>query len=419
MIEWGDIPNCFETLVSEDWLSSSCTDTNDERKGGRWSLSRTILTVMPEVGCGLDNLEITKKVDNISSTTATNENLICRLQTWQVMSNDIPNEQQLQQREMTIIDRVIDDRMTVLELETIFQLHDTNSSQKNDSHGQVEKDDSISSSTGPHRLRVSLSLSFPKDNEDEKKEQQHYRDDNDINISKLIDVRIERRISNTDQSTKGEVWTGPAYNSGGLDARTVYSAIGKIIKNGDVFAIKRRRKSGSNNNDNVGDDNMYYPWTVPTGHHLGGIWNQIILSPPPLPSSVFGDYDTTTTTCVEVLRSESEFMFDKSSTTPSIVTLRLPQNIMIRYGNGISFPVSNTLTKPERHTPSCWAIEISHISTIIREGKSYLHRTVVLRSFNNTTTRRVQQLMKDEEESTVLGDIHCWVEEKEGSFLYS
>jgi hypothetical protein len=366
---------------------------------------------MPEVGCGLDNLEITKKVDNISSTTATNENSICRLQTWHVMSI-IPNEQ-LQQRDMTIIDRVSDDRKSVLELETIFQLDDDHSPQKNDSIGQVEKDDNISSSTGPHRVRVSLSLTFPNEEENEKKEEQNYCDDNDINISKLIDVRIERRISNTVQSTKGEVWTGPAYNSGGLDARTVYSAIGKQIKNGDVFAIKRRRKkSGSNN---VGDDSMYYPWTVPTGHHLGGIWKQTILSPrhlPPLPSSVFGDYDTTT--CVEVLRSENEYM--KSSTTPSIVTLRLPQNIMIRYGNGISVPVSNTLTEPERQTTCCWAIEVSHISTIIREGQSYLHRTVALRSFNNTTTRRVRKrFIEDEEESNVLGDIHCWVEEKEGS----
>ena len=398
MIEWGDIPNSFDTLVSED-LYSSCTDNDDdnERKGGILSLSRTILTVMPEVGCGIDNLEITKKVDNITSTS------ICRLKTWKVMTNDIPNEQR-QQREMTTIDRVCDDRETVLELETIFQLDD-NSPQKNDGDGQVEEDDSISS-LGPRRVRVSLSLTFPKEKEEEKKEQHC---DNDVKISKLIDLHIERRISSTVQSTKGTIWTGPAYNSGGLDARTVYRAIGNEIKNGDVFAVKKgRTKRGGN-----GDD-KFYPWTVPTGHRLGGIWNQTILSPPHLPSSVFGG---DTTTRVEVLRSEDEFMFGKSSTTPSIVTLRLPQNIMIRCGNGISLPVNNTRTKPERHTTCGWTIEISHISTIIREGKSYLHRTAALRSFNNTTTRRKQQLMKDEEERNVLGDIICWVEEKEGTLF--
>ena len=39
MIEWGDIPNSFDTLVSED-LYSSCTDNDDDngRKGGIWSL---------------------------------------------------------------------------------------------------------------------------------------------------------------------------------------------------------------------------------------------------------------------------------------------------------------------------------------------------------------------------------------------
>jgi len=398
MIEWGDIPNSFDTLVSED-LFSSCTDNDDDdgRKGGIWSLSRTILTVMPEVGCGIDNLEITKKADNITSTS------ICRLKTWKVMTNDIPKEQR-QQREITIIDRVSDDRETVLELETIFQLDD-NSPQKNDGDGQVMEDDSISS-LGPRRVRVSLSLTFPKEKEEEKKEQHC---DDDIKISKLIDLHIERRISNTVQSTKGTIWTGPAYNSGGLDARTVYRAIGNEIKNGDVFAVKKgRTRSGDN-----GDD-KFYPWTVPAGHHLGGIWNQTILSPPHLPLSVFGD---DTTTCVEVLRSENEFMFGKSSTTPSIVTLRLPQNIMIRYGNGISLPVNNTRTRPERHTTCGWTIEISHISTIIREGKSYLHRTVALRSFNNTTTRRKQQFMKDEEERNVLGDIICWVEAKEGTLF--
>ena len=58
MLEWGDIPSSLEILTSEDWLSSSNDDCNDAKE-----MERTTITVLPEVGCGIDNLEVIKKIE--------------------------------------------------------------------------------------------------------------------------------------------------------------------------------------------------------------------------------------------------------------------------------------------------------------------------------------------------------------------
>ncbi|EJK61412.1 hypothetical protein THAOC_18107 [Thalassiosira oceanica] len=52
---------------------------------------------------------------------------------------------------------------------------------------------------------------------------------------------VERQ--STIQSTQGMAWSGPASNSGGLDARSVTQAIGRDIIGGDTFSVKRL-KSG-------------------------------------------------------------------------------------------------------------------------------------------------------------------------------
>ena len=61
MLEWGDIPSSLEILTSEDWLSSSNDDCNDAKE-----MERTTITVLPEVGCGIDNLEVIKKIEKLS-----------------------------------------------------------------------------------------------------------------------------------------------------------------------------------------------------------------------------------------------------------------------------------------------------------------------------------------------------------------
>lgn len=56
MIEWGQIPSCLECLVSEDWIVE-----DDESV-----LERTTVTVLPETGCGIDNLETSISVKKLS-----------------------------------------------------------------------------------------------------------------------------------------------------------------------------------------------------------------------------------------------------------------------------------------------------------------------------------------------------------------
>ena len=57
MIEWGQVPPCLEVLTSEDFLGE------DEGEGGAaaamttTTMARKVVSVMPEVGCGVDNLD--------------------------------------------------------------------------------------------------------------------------------------------------------------------------------------------------------------------------------------------------------------------------------------------------------------------------------------------------------------------------
>jgi hypothetical protein len=57
LIEWGQVPSCLEVLVSEDFDHSS-------------ALTRRTLSVVPEVGCGVDNLDTikTKEVIDMSKS---------------------------------------------------------------------------------------------------------------------------------------------------------------------------------------------------------------------------------------------------------------------------------------------------------------------------------------------------------------
>lgn len=50
MVEWGQVPNSFECIVSEDIVQDQDDDSKDV-------LVRNVVNVMPEVGCGLDNLD--------------------------------------------------------------------------------------------------------------------------------------------------------------------------------------------------------------------------------------------------------------------------------------------------------------------------------------------------------------------------
>ena len=332
MLEWGDIPSSLEILTSEDWLSSSNDDCNEAEE-----MERTTITVLPEVGCGIDNLEVTRKIDRFGH----DESRLISLQ-----------HPQQREREVVVLDCK---RGQSFDMETIFQV---------DSEVDTDEKEENIKAKCTRRIRLSLSVDMKS---------------KDPTISKQIKLQIERQYS--PQSTQGKAWSGPSYNSGGLDARTVMNTIGKNIVYGDVFAVKTIKGGGD-----VWDD--LTTGTVEKNSDviedtLEGKWTQKMVSP-------------NTNDVMEVQRTGVFFGGDSESGDPSVVTLRLPQNILIRYGTGLIQPSDG------------WGIEVSHLVPINRDGKTFLQRRVVSRSIPTDKLSAGE----DETSSIDLGNVSYWLEER-------
>ena len=184
MLDWGDVPTYLETLTSED-LSSPGEET---------ALQRVAMTVLPEVGCGVDNLEVTKKIESFSAQHS-------RFSAW-----GEPNT-------ATCVASIEQRTEKSSAFEVIFEFE--------------PKADDEESETHRRRLRIAITVEVDGDGS--------------YSLSKLINMYVERL--STVQSTQGMAWSGPASNSGGLDARSVTQAIGRGIIGGDSFSVKRL-KSG-------------------------------------------------------------------------------------------------------------------------------------------------------------------------------
>ena len=308
MLEWGEIPSSLETLTSEDIIINDNENVD---------LERTTITVLPEVGCGIDNLEVTKKLTKFEAKSTRSYN-------WH--HNTHP------EREVAAIE--CRRGQSSLDIETTFQV-DSNIDEEDDEMSRRSK-----------RIRLSLSLDVSKQKPV---------------ISKLLNLQVERQVSTT--STQGTAWTGPKYNSGGLDMGTVVKNIGNDIVKGDVFAVKRI-KGGGDVWDILGDKD------VNIKDSLEGLWIQ-----------------TKDDNVVEVQRTKEEFVGETDTTT--LVSLRLPQNILVRYGEVV--PTDNNK----------WGIEVSHFSTINRDDKTYLQRRVVSR-----------KEVLEEGSNNSLGNVSYWIEEK-------
>ena len=299
MLEWGDIPSYFEVLNSEDWTTSNNEDEEE--------LQRTTITVMPEVGCGIDNLEVTKKTEHYAKD-------VTSFESWA--------QAEYPEREVTAINR----NGQSVDMETIFKV---------DSESNDEEDEKSKST---RRIRVSLSLDMPTQPEAEPV------------LSKLITIHVEKKSST--ESTKGTAWSGPSSNSGGLDARTVMNTIGKGIVYGDVFAVKKI-KGGGDQWDLIPSDTEEKDVASSVLNVLEGSW-------------------TKCDDAVEVHRTIGDFGGSASKENEaSDVTLRLPQNILVRYGKGIS------------GNNDMWAIEVSHIGTVARDNKTYLQHRIVSRALGS------------------------------------
>lgn len=334
MLEWGDIPSCLEVLTSEDWVAMNDIDRDDgEVDDEEQHLVRTMITVLPEVGCGIDNLEVTKRSETI------------RLECWQYGKYS--------EREVVVADRQRKNQQDILDVETIFQV---------DSYEDGDED-----ANQLRRIRVSFSLDLTKETEEKSSSS------NDL-LSSIITFNVERQHSS--HSTQGTMWSRPSYNSGGLDARTVMHTIGKSIMNGDVFGVKRMGKGG---------DKGRGPWVFP---------NHIMEKDEDCEMSILeGMWTKTTTTdadAEEVHRTKQDF---EPMNTSTMVTIRLPQNILLRYGKSSS-------------DHNIWNIEVSRIESTTRNSKIHLHRRVVMRSFDQK--KLVSRIGRNER----LGDVSHWVEHK-------
>ena len=325
MIEWGDIPTYFEVLSSEDIITLNHDLNNDEEKGQK--MERTVITVLPEVGCGIDNLETTKKVEefNIQQKQQSDSRLV----TW---------KETTQEHEVVALDKTTEiGGVKVLNIETTFQVD--SEVDTDDSNGdtappppaaaQSDNNEEQTNTIYPRRIRISLNID---------------RETNRI-VKDTITLNVERLYSNG-QSTKGTRWSGPSSNSGGLDARTVLNNIGRDIVYGDAFAVKRIK-----NGEDV--------WTLTSLDSLGDDGDK--------------DDGVKETSVLSTLLDEVGVTEENGA---SIVTIRLPQNIMLRYGTGI---YCNGDDKEDES--SVWGIELSHFQ---RGADSKLYRRSVFRSFESS-----------------------------------
>ncbi|KAL7466114.1 hypothetical protein ACHAXS_006404 [Conticribra weissflogii] len=338
MIDWGDIPSYLEVLTSEDFSFD----------GEEEDFMRTTVTVLPEVGCGIDNLETTKKVDRYFLDKDS------RFSYFRMNDYD---------RGVISIDKVnppVSENHKRIDLETIFEMDPEMESSKSD-----EKSASKSEQINPRRIRLSFSIEIPNFDGDA-----HFTP----KITTPFNLYVQRRYpsisfdsikaTNYTVSTKGTAWTGASSNSGGLDARTVMNFIGKEIAYGDVFAVKRIK-----NGEDCWDEKILNAMKA-------GCWIE----------SVVDGNDTGKEGLDEkVDRTLSDFGMDARD--GEFVMVRLPQNVSVRYGFGLD---------------GSWKVEISQFAISTNDK---LRRRVLSRSFDVSCNDR-------DDFSGILGYVRYSIEEQ-------
>jgi hypothetical protein len=176
LLEWGQEPKCLEVLVSEEEFR----DEDYELTGGS-SMMRTTTTILPDTGCGIDNLETIKVVDEIDLESQwTSHNI----EEDAVMDPGVKNVVGLQYPTGK------DDNQ--LRVETIFGLEDE---------------------SGQYRMRVAIDL-VPSSTE--------------FGIQTPMILTLERRTSSV--SSGGTIAEG-----GGLDGRTVSMLLGERLRGSKTF----------------------------------------------------------------------------------------------------------------------------------------------------------------------------------------
>jgi len=337
MIDWGDIPSNLEVLTSEDFS----TDGKIEE------FKRTTVTVLPEVGCGIDNLETTKKVER---HFLDEDSQFSYFQTKEPDLGVIFIEK---------LNSLASDKKKRIDVEAIFEMdHEIEMSEAGEM--AAEQSEQIY----PRRISLSFSIDIFTSSDDGKFTPK---------ITTPFNLHIQRRYpsisldSNTDDndivSTQGTAWTGASSNSGGLDARSVMNFIGKDIVYGDVFAVKRRK-----NGEDCWDETIL-------NAIKGGCWVQNVVDGNEKGGEVLEK---------EVDRTLSDFGMDGRD-RESFMPVRLPQNILVRYGFGLG---------------KSWGVEISKFGITTDQR---LQRRVLSRSFDVSGNN-------GDEFSGVLDHVSYWTE---------
>mmetsp|Transcript_14180 Transcript_14180/g.28577 ORF Transcript_14180/g.28577 Transcript_14180/m.28577 type:complete len:357 (-) Transcript_14180:476-1546(-) len=194
LLEWGQHPKVLEVIVSED-----STTTNTEQQ---WN--RICLTVLPETGCGVDNLEVQK-------TTQEGWNVLC------LPRADDDDDEDKRNHCISLVRQV---SSTSFMMETIFGVTPTAAE-----HEEEEEE--------PHRLRVTVTASS-----EQKKE---------ASIIKDIVLSYERRFDAT--STQGT-----RANGGGLDGASVARWMGPNIAQQGVKLLEAIPSDNNADNDSTNEE---------------------------------------------------------------------------------------------------------------------------------------------------------------------
>ena len=194
LIEWGQIPSCLEVLSSEDVAIATAGDEIGLQ------LQRGTVSVLPEVGCGVDNLDTmrtkeTFQLSSISGSTASASDGISTGQFYAFAENEDEDHGDCRQVLAWRTEMAPLRDASRIKLETAFSL-------PSEMTPPIDEDDGDKKSF-ERRIRVSFEA-MPSERK----------------ISSPISVISERRIRDTSSNAQWGV-------GGGLDGRTVSKLIGK------------------------------------------------------------------------------------------------------------------------------------------------------------------------------------------------
>ena len=227
--EWGQEPKCLEVLVSEDVVHNNDNDDDDNDDDGPM-MTRVTTTILPDVGCGVDNLEtvIAKDEIDLESQWRSGDNIMisnninmAALNNYDNTSNDDDDND---------VEDIIGLQYPIgddeLRLETIFGLDD---------------DDGLVS-----RIRVAIDVIPSHEN---------------FAIQTPMVITLERRTSSISSG-------GTISNGGGLDGRTVSMLLGEQLRSSKTFVdepttttsntVMSMGSDGNNNYNSNNNNNSYH-----------------------------------------------------------------------------------------------------------------------------------------------------------------